>query len=54
VRVLGRTAIDHVEEARLDLLGDRTALAFADLAVVDSRIGMTSAAVPVKKASSAR
>src|SRR5690606_31351602 len=35
VRIFRRTAIDHIEEAGLDLLGDRPALALADLAVVE-------------------
>ena len=33
--VFGHAAIDHVEEARLDLGGDRAAAAFADLAAVE-------------------
>jgi hypothetical protein len=35
VLVLRRLAGDHVEEQRLQLFGDRAALAFADLAVVE-------------------
>jgi hypothetical protein len=54
VRVFGRTAVDDVEEAALDLLGDRAALPAPIWRSSSSRIGVTSAAVPVKKASSAR
>jgi hypothetical protein len=51
VGVLGRLAVDDLEEALQ--LGHRATLAAADDAAIESRIGVTSAAVPVKKASSA-
>jgi hypothetical protein len=50
--VLRVAAVDDVEEGRLDLLGDGPAAAAPSSMRSSSRIGVTSAAVPVKKASS--
>jgi len=48
--VLGTLAAHLLQIPRLDLRGDRAALAGADDAASSSRMGATSAAVPVKKA----
>ena len=50
--VLRVAAVDDVEERALDLLGDRAARAAPISMRSSSRIGVTSAAVPVKNASS--
>ena len=52
--MLGRfSPRDDSEELFLDRLGDRADRAVADVDLVDGANGVTSAAVPVKKTSSA-